>query len=237
MDFQFTDDQIAIRDLAHQIFADRATDEFLLDFDRTDATYDDQIWNTLAEQGLLGICVPEEFGGTGLTFVELCCILEELGRTVAPTPAFSSLVFGGLVINQFGSTDQKQQWLSKLAAGEAKLTAAVGDFGATSAYQHQVSDANGVLNGVKTAVLDGAVADLVIVAAGDSVFLVDTKAEGVSVEAQASYKGENFATLTLKNVNAELLGKLGQGDEIMGWLEQYSDVPCVPCKLVAAMNH
>ncbi|WP_084200144.1 acyl-CoA dehydrogenase family protein [Halioglobus japonicus] len=79
MDFQFNEDQNAIRDLAHQIFTDRATDEFLLEFSRTDATYDDDLWTTLAEQGLLGIAVPEAAGGTGLGLTELCLILEEQG--------------------------------------------------------------------------------------------------------------------------------------------------------------
>ena len=53
MEFSFNDDQIAIRELAYQIFTDRATDEFLLEFSRGDATYDDALWTTLAEQGLL----------------------------------------------------------------------------------------------------------------------------------------------------------------------------------------
>lgn len=225
MDFQFTEDQNAIRELAHQIFTDRATDEFLLEFSRTDATYDDQLWTTLAEQGLLGICVPEDFGGTGLGFIELCGILEEQGRRVAPTPLFSSLVLGGLPIAEFGSDEQKQKWLSALATGEAKLTAAVANWGATDAYQQEVQAENGVLNGTQTAVIDGAVANAVVVFAADgSAYIVDTSADGVSVQEQNSFNGANFATITLANAQAELLGNAGQGEEIAKWLEQRSDV-------------
>ena len=72
MDFSFSEDQTAIRDLASQIFSDRTTDEFLLSFDRNDDVYDDALWTTLVEQGLLGITIEEEFGGTGLGFTELC---------------------------------------------------------------------------------------------------------------------------------------------------------------------
>lgn len=225
MDFLFTEDQVAIRDLANQIFGDRATDEFMLAFSRSGETYDEQLWNTLAEQGLLGICIPEEFGGTGLGFIELCSILEEQGRRVAPTPIFSSLVLGGLPIEKFANTAQKQKWLSALATGEVKLTAAVADFGSTEAHQHSISAAGGVLNGVKTAVLDGAIANAILVAADDnSVYIVDTSSEGVSVEAQKSFAGENFATLSLNNVSAELLGEAGQAQEILAWIEKFSDV-------------
>ena len=66
MDFNLNDDQTAIRELAYQIFTDRTTDEFLLSFSRTDETYDETLWQTLAEQGLLGVAVPEAAGGTGL---------------------------------------------------------------------------------------------------------------------------------------------------------------------------
>ena len=65
MDFNFSEDQNAIRVLANQIFGDRATDEFLLSFSREGATYDEPLWQTLAEQGLLGIAVPESAGGSG----------------------------------------------------------------------------------------------------------------------------------------------------------------------------
>lgn len=226
MDFIFTEDQTAIRDLAKQIFTDRVTDEFMLEFSRTEgATYDKELWKTLAEQGLLGISIPEAFGGTGLGFIELCSILEEQGRRVAPVPLFSSLVLAALPIDKFGSNEQKQKWLTPLAAGEIHLTASVADLGATEAYQQSVSAEAGVLNGTKTAVLDGAVAAAVLIAAADnSVYIVDTSAEGVTVQAETSFSGENFATLTLNNVKADLLGSAGQGEEILSWLEQHADV-------------
>ena len=235
MDFSFTEDQNAIRDLANQIFTDRSTDEFLMGFSRSDATYDDQLWNTLAEQGLLGICVPEDFGGTGLGFVELCSILEEQGRRVAPVPLFSSLVLGGLPIAQFGNDAQKEKWLTPMAAGQKKLTAAVAELGMTTAMIPTVTAKKDgddwVLNGEKHAVADGAVADCILVPAVDdngqnTFFLLDTQAEGVTVTGQSNFSGETKASLKLDNakLNADaVLGKQGQGDEIMNWLEQYAD--------------
>lgn len=236
MDFSFTEDQNAIRDLANQIFADRSTDEFMLEFSRSGKTYDDELWTTLAEQGLLGICVPEDFGGTGLGFTELCSILEEQGRHVSPVPVFSSLVLGGLPIAQFGNDSQKQQWLGQLAEGSAKLSAAIADVGMSEAVQtsvkaEQKGDAY-VLNGVKHAIQDGAVANAILVPAVDatgalSVFIVATDAEGVTVDAQENFSGTTKANITLNNAKAELLGELGQGQAIVKYIEQHADAALV----------
>lgn len=232
MDFSFTEDQNAIRDLANQIFTDRSTDEFMLEFSRSKKTYDDELWTTLAEQGLLGICVPEDFGGTGLGFTELCSILEEQGRRVSPVPLFASLVLGGLPIAQFGNDAQKQQWLSKLADGSAKLSAAVADLGMSEAGKTVVkAEKQGdayVLNGVKHAIQDGAVANAILVPAVDangvlSVFIVNTQTAGVTVDAQTNFSGTTKANLSLNNAKAELLGDEGQGAAIVKYIEQHAD--------------
>lgn len=237
MDFNFSEDQNAIRELAHQIFTDRATDEFLLEFSRTDNTYDEGLWTILAEQGLLGIAVPESAGGSGLGLVELCVMLEELGRRVAPVPVYSSLVLGGLPIAKFGTQEQQQGWLGLLATGEAKFSAAVAELGMTAAVATEVTASkegeNWILNGDKAVVPDGAVADFILVPAVDgngasSVFVVSTVAEGVCVTpVEIGLSGERAANLTLSNVSLEagaLLGGEGQGEQIISWLEQHANV-------------
>ncbi|MEH6584881.1 MAG: acyl-CoA dehydrogenase family protein, partial [Halioglobus sp.] len=138
MDFSFSEDQIAIRELAHKIFTDRTTDEFMLAFDKTDHVYDDELWATLAEQGLLGISIPEAFGGTGLGFTELCLVLEEQGRRISPLPLYSSLVLGALPIAEFGNDAQKEKYLTPLAKGSIKLTAAIAELGMSDAVAGQV---------------------------------------------------------------------------------------------------
>ncbi len=107
MDFNFIEDQLAIRELAYQIFTDRATDEFMLGFSRTGETYDDDLWQTLAEQGLLGVACRSLLAAAGLGLIELCMVLEEQGRRVAPVPLFASLVLGGLPIAEFGQCEQQ----------------------------------------------------------------------------------------------------------------------------------
>ena len=237
MDFNFTEDQIAIRELAYQIFTDRATDEFMLAFSRSGETYDDDLWATLAEQGLLGIAVPESAGGSGLGLVELCMVLEEQGRRVAPVPLYASLVLGGLPIAQFGNAEQQSRWLGALAAGEAKFSAAIAELGMSSALATTVSaaaDGDGwVLNGEKAVVPDGAVADFILVPVeaedgSSSVFVVDTSAEGVTVTpVSIGISGERAAQLSLDKVKVgvdALLGEAGQGGDIVNWIEQRANV-------------
>ena len=231
MDFNFSEDQNAIRDLAHQIFTDRTTDEFLLEFDRGEETYDWPLWQTLAEQGLLGIAVPESAGGTGLGLVELCIVLEEQGRRVSPVPLFSSLVLGGLPLAQFGSASQQQKYLGALVAGEAKFSAAIAETGMTAALVEGVKavrEAEGwVLEGSCAAVPDGAVADFILVPTQhddgqDTFFIVDTRVPGVSLQGvEIGLSGERAANLILEGVTLgddTILGEAGQGAEILQWL-------------------
>ena len=165
MNFDFSEDQVAIRELAYQICTDAASDENMLTFSRSGETYDNSLWQTLAEQGLLAISIPEEFGGSGLGFVELCLVMEELGRRVAPVPVFSSLVLGGLPLAEFGTQSARQRWLQGLASGEVQLTAALAEVGMNAALATEVTaqrtEGGWVLNGEKSVVTDGAVADAI----------------------------------------------------------------------------
>lgn len=237
MDFNFSDDQKAIRELSYQIFTDRASDEFLLEFSRTDKTYDETLWQTLAAQGLLGVAIPESCGGTGLGLTELCLVLEEQGRRVAPVPLYSSLVLGGLPIAEYGSEEQQQRYLPVLAEGKAKFTAAIAELGMNAAVASSVTarpEADGwVLDGEKAVVPDGAVADFILVPAVDvagqeTVFIVDTTAAGVSIQpVEIGLSGALAGHLTLSNVSVDgntILGTPGQGAEILEWLEQHANI-------------
>jgi alkylation response protein AidB-like acyl-CoA dehydrogenase len=230
MDFSFSEDQTAIRDLANQIFSDRTTDEFLLKFDRGEDVYDDALWTTLAGQGLLGITIAEEFGGTDLGFTELCLILEEQGRRLSPVPLYSNLVLGALPIGEFGTVAQKHKYLAALVAGDLKLTAAIAEMGMAGAVAGQVvavkSGDNWSLNGNLECVPDGATASAIIVPAThdgvQTMFIVDTDKTGVNVEAQRSSLGMNEASLSLENVELAgdaILGEVGAGAEVLAWLE------------------
>lgn len=233
MNFNFSEDQSAIRDLAHQIFTDRTTDEWLLEFDQTENSYDDQLWSTLAEQGLLALTIPEAQGGSELGFVELCLMLEEQGRRVAPIPLFSTLVLGVLPLVEFGSDKLKNQYLPGVAEGSVKLSAAIAETGMSEAFANKVSSAvsgdSATINGKVAIVPDGGVANALIVPTYDAnknvvMVVVDTNANGVSVTPTRSARGEIQANISFENVDAKVLGSADQGAEILEWLELHAQV-------------
>ncbi|HUF83688.1 MAG TPA: acyl-CoA dehydrogenase family protein, partial [Acidimicrobiia bacterium] len=110
MDFTFNDEQEAVRDLAAQVFAGHATVERVKEIERGDERIDRDLWRALADAGLLAIAVPEEHGGSGLGLVELCLLLEQQGRHVAPVPVWPTLVLGALAIAEHGTPAQQQEW-------------------------------------------------------------------------------------------------------------------------------
>ena len=237
MNFSFDEDQLAIQELAHRIFADRVTDQFLLEFSRGEQIYDEPLWAILAEQGLLGLTVPESVGGSGLGLTELCLLLEQQGRRVAPIPLYATLVLGALPIQQFGSAGQQRQWLTPLAAGQAKFTAAIAELGMKAALAAPVTATRQgeqwLLNGERGMVPDAMGADYILLPAVTadgqlSMFVAPTAAPGVSLRAeQVSILGKRAAHLSLSAVTlpaAALLGSVGQGEAILDWLEQHANV-------------
>src|SRR5688572_13789315 len=107
MDFSFSEDQKTVRALAREILEKEVSVERIKAVEQAGEWHDVKLWQTLAQAGLLGIAVPEQYGGMGLGLLELCVLLEEIGRVVAPVPALPALVLGGLAIAKFGTEDQK----------------------------------------------------------------------------------------------------------------------------------
>ena len=192
MDFDLSDEQTAITDLAAKVLGDHCTQEQLRAVEDGDAPgFDRALWAKLADAGLLGVDIPESSGGLGLGFFELCLLLEEVGRTVAPVPALAGLGMGAAALVRFGSADQQAAWLPEIAAGRRLLTAAlVEPLGAptqpsTTARRH---GHGWVLDGVKVCVPAGLYADGILVSAttedGAGLFLVDPSAPGVDRQRQ-----------------------------------------------------
>src|SRR5262249_31670489 len=87
------------------------------------------LWAALAKADLLGLCLPESAGGGGYGYLELCLLLQELGRAVAPVPFFATLVLGAVPIAQFGSDEQQRRWLPGVISGDVILTGALNEIG------------------------------------------------------------------------------------------------------------
>jgi alkylation response protein AidB-like acyl-CoA dehydrogenase len=197
MDFGFNEEQELLRSTARKFLENECSSQFVRARMAEPAGITAEFWAKLAEQGWLGLVYPEEFGGSGLAFVDLTVLMEEMGRAVMPGPFFSTVLLGGLAILEAGSAAQKKAWLPKIAAGEAKATLAWTEPNArwdaagvtTSARK---SGAGFILNGTKLFVLDAHIADVLVIVArvreaknsedGISVFLVPKGLRGLDVK-------------------------------------------------------
>jgi len=219
MHFEFSDDQKALGEAARRYLEAKCSPDAVRAQMERSVPYDRTLWQGLAEMGYAGIAVPEEYGGLGLGYLELCVVSEELGRVLAPVP-FSSVLLASELLLEAGTPAQKSAWLPRLVRGEAIGTLAVAErHGALSPQSIRLSAAGCRLNGVKIAVPDGLAADFAIVAArtGDAanaiaLFFVDLRGDGVARTAAATIDpSRGHANLTLKNTPAEPLGPPGAG--------------------------
>src|SRR5215510_10720528 len=118
MDLSYSPDQESLRTLARQVLTDHATPRRVAEVEASEERIDRTLWAALAGAGLLGLPVPEEHGGSGLGIVELCILLEEVGRAVAPVPVYATLALGVLPIAEFGSAEQRRGLLPGVVSGE-----------------------------------------------------------------------------------------------------------------------
>jgi 3-oxocholest-4-en-26-oyl-CoA dehydrogenase beta subunit len=225
VNFDYTDEQIVVRDLARQIFEGQATVERVRDVERNHGGFDRELWAQLATANLLGLCLPEEHGGSGYGLVELCLVLEQQGRRVAPVPLWPTLVLGALPIAEFGTPQQRDQWLPPVIAGEVVLSAALSEAGADDVLNPSVAAARTAggwrLRGFKPAVPAATIASRILVPARQDdgaigIFLVDPSATGVEVDAVQATSNQPHAHLRLDvevAANDRLGGANGDGGE------------------------
>lgn len=116
MQFEFTEDLVAVRELAEKIFTERAQVERVRDVERAGG-FDADLWRTIADAGLLAIAVPEEHGGAGLGMLGLAAVLEQQGRRVAAVPVWPVVAGAALPIARFGTDEQRQRWLPGILDG------------------------------------------------------------------------------------------------------------------------
>ena len=192
MDFNFSEEQLAVSEAATGIFSGRLVEpERIVGVESSDERIDHQLWQALADADLLGLGVPESEGGAAQGLMELCLLLEAQGNAVAPVPLWATLVLGALPIAHFGSEAQRAMWLPGVVAGDVVLTAALNGVvsSPTSVPPVQataVPDGGWLLEGTELAVPQAHVARRIIVPAraenGVVLALVDPLAAGVSLE-------------------------------------------------------
>jgi len=229
-----SEEQSMLRDSARGLISDKAPVSHLRHLrDSNDATgFSREMWKTFAEMGFSGLLVPEEFGGSGLGCVEAGVLMEEIGRTLMPSPFLSTAVLASSALSRGGSAAQQSEHLPRIADGSLLAALAIDEGAKHRPLQtnlQAVRSGNGFrLSGDKAFVVDGHTADLLIVAArtagavgerdGVTLFLVDRNHTGIETERTTMVDSHNAARIKFDNVevNADsVLGEVDQGFHVL----------------------
>jgi alkylation response protein AidB-like acyl-CoA dehydrogenase len=206
MDFTFTEEQETISKVARQLFEHRVTPEHLTELEAGDVRYDAALWRELATSDLLGIALPEKVGGSGHGFVELALLLAEVGWSVAPVPAYATLLLGADTIARYGDDGQQQRFLPDVVIGSRLLTAGLTEPGRSDptnpATTAQRDGSGWRLDGTKELVPAAQVAHTMLITAtlddGDvGLFLLDANAAGVDIRPATTTNSEPHADVFL----------------------------------------
>ncbi|MBK6348832.1 MAG: acyl-CoA dehydrogenase family protein [Proteobacteria bacterium] len=248
------DEQRMLRDSAQQFLATRSPVSALRALrDRGDERgYDPEIWREMADLGWPAAVLPAEFGGLGVGYKGLGAVFEQVGRTLAATPLLSTVVLAGGLLAEAGSASQRDLWLPKIGAGEALLALAIDE-----APRHDPTQVtlrawreagHWRLDGQKEFVLDGHVADRLIVVArsadapghrnGLSLFLVDPAAAGVQIERTWLVDSRHAARVRLARVQLDDAALIGAPDLAFDALDCVLDRAraCVAAELLGVIT-
>jgi alkylation response protein AidB-like acyl-CoA dehydrogenase len=227
MNFAFTEEQEELRKTVRQFLEAKSPETAVREQMETEAGYDAAVWSQMGEQmGLQGLIVPEEFGGSGYSYVELGIVLEEMGRALLCAPFFSTVVLAANTLIHSGDEAAKAAHLPGIASGETIATLAYtepsGKWDESGITMQATASGDGwSLSGTKMFVLDGHTANLIIVAArtdkGVSLFAVDGGAAGLTRTALSTMdQTRKQAKLEFSNTPATLIGAEGEGWNTLG---------------------
>ncbi len=220
MNFEFSADQTLLREQAQNFLSGNCPMTVVRQVVDSDAPCATDLWEQIVAMGWTATVIPEEYGGLGLSYLELSVIAEELGRVLAPVPFSSSVYLATEALLLAGDETQKQHWLPKLAAGTVTGCYAVAESAGRVSPNNLTTVASGdSLSGEKLPVADGDSADFAIVlarAATDkhhaSVYLVDLHQPSVTRESVPTIDPSRaHARLKFDQSDAELLGVAGAG--------------------------
>ena len=226
MNFAFTEEQEELRKTVRAFLDAKSSETAVREQMETVNGFDPAVWSQMGSQmGLMGIHIPEEFGGMGFSYIELGVVLEEMGRSLLCAPFFSTVVLAANTLMQSGDEAAKKKYLPGIASGESTATLASvepsgkwDESGVT--MQAKGSGSSFTLTGTKMFVLDGHTASLIIVSArtakGVSLFAVDGNAKGLTRTALSTMdQTRKQAKLEFTDVSATLIGAEGKGWEVL----------------------
>lgn len=213
MTFTLSDDARMLKESARDFFREQASVSRLRKMrDSKKNGRDPELWAEIAALGFAGVIVPEEYGGAGLGFMALGAVLEEAGRTLVASPLHSSACAGASALLLAGTDAQKAEWLPKIASGEVIATLAVDEGAHHAPGRSKLKFEGGKLSGEKAYVVDGHIADLIIVAAADALYLVRGDAGGLTRRELITADSRGAADLKFEGVEA---AKMNGGAEVI----------------------
>jgi acyl-CoA dehydrogenase len=222
VNFDFSDEQKELQHSARRMLEKECPTAKVRAILEGESDFDRALWSTMAEMGFCGAAIPEEYGGLGLGYLELCVIAEELGRALAPVPFDSTIGLFSESLKLAGSDAQKSKYLSRVAEGRLIGTLAHTESESVAPGAIKAIVTGGKLTGIKCPVPDGHCADVAIVVAHEeddtlpTLFLVDLESSAIRRDpVQTLDPSRKHARLTFKGAPAERIGSRGGGFEIL----------------------
>ena len=229
MDFTLSEEQQMMRKSARDFLADKCTKTYVKQMETDEQGYSPALWQEMAEIGWQGLVLPDSFGGSGMKFLDLSILLEEMGRFCLPGPFFATVILGAITILENGDEKQKRTYLPDIASGKTIVTMAINEsdglYEAGSIAAKAAVDKNDyVINGTKFFVPDAHVADYILCVArtsnerdkqkGITVFIVPAKDSGIKCTLLKTITGDKLCEVTFNNVRVSrdnILGSAGNG--------------------------
>jgi alkylation response protein AidB-like acyl-CoA dehydrogenase len=227
MDLDFSEEQEMLREMIRGVCHEHAPIDVVRAMEDDPTGYPGDFWKQLGEVGLLGLTVPEEYGGGDQSLLEAAVVYEEFGRALSPTPHFVSSVLGAGVLLLAGSEDQRKAWLPRIVSGEAILSPAWLEpqhgYGPEGVQLSAVTDGEEYrLTGTKRHVLFASSANrlLVLVRTGEGyedidLVLVDPESPGVEMTQQFSLASDTQYKVEFEDVRVPLSNRIGEAKR--GW--------------------
>ncbi len=233
MDLGLSEEQEMLRTMARDFLATECPKELIKEMAEDEKGYTPDLWRKMAEMGWMGIAFPDEYGGMGMSYLDLMILIEEMGRTCLLGPFFSTVVFAGYTILEAGNEEQKKELLSRTSSGDLFMTVALTEpsarYDAACITAKAVPDKGDYLiNGTKLFVHDANIADYIICVArtkegvapedGVSLFLVDAKSPGITINLLKTMAGDKQCEVIFGNVRVpkeNIIGELDKGWPVM----------------------
>jgi alkylation response protein AidB-like acyl-CoA dehydrogenase len=230
MDLGLSEEQQLLKNAARDFLEKECPEALVRQMEEDERGYTPEFWQMMAAQGWLGIIIPEQYGGVGMTFTDLIVLLEEFGRALVPGPFISTVVLGATPILEAGTEEQKQELLPKIAAGELIMTLALTEpsarWDASGVAMPAKADGDSfVLSGTKLFAPDANVSDYMLVAVrtkesanpedGVTLLLVDSKSAGIEFTVLKTIAADKQCEVAFNKVRVPKANVLGEVDK--GW--------------------